>query len=457
MPRLTAEAVATPADAVAAPSDALHVWPIESGRRLGALLRDKLSVLIIGAVGLGTVLRLIWPSDMEYKFDEHYAYAHALTATPTLLGERSSVGLPNAGMGEWVYWLIAHIERLLVGGTPSPVALDRGVMLLNVLTLVVLVVFAVRVVSRREREPWLYATALLAVNPMAILFSRKLWIQSLLAPFTLAMLFAWWRRRTRGGAFTWGVLGLCLGQIHMTGFFLAPALVMWTALFDRRSVRWRWWLAGSAVGAVPLIPWVVHVLLMHSMGAHGMSALPHWEGSFWYFWLVTPIGRPILSSFGGDAMRLLAWPRLAGLPLHLVGLAEDVSLVAAVVIFAKALRAYLEDLLRSRAAGAGVRVRAARSDTTLVVSAAAVGFGILLTASGVLMYRHYITVAFILPFLFLALAGVRVGRLGKRLLTVIIIAQAVMSVGYLGYVHTHGGAPGGDYGYAYDSHGNVSR
>jgi hypothetical protein len=67
------------------------------------------------------------------------------------------------------------------------------------------------------------------------------------------------------------------------------------------------------------------------------------------------------------------------------------------------------------------------------------------------VYRHYITVAFILPFLFLALAGVRTGRLGRRLLTVIIVAQAVMSVGYLSYVHAHSGAPGGDYGYAYDS------
>jgi hypothetical protein len=447
MPRLTAEAVASP-------PGALQVWLAASRERLGALLRDRLSVFVLGAVGLGIVLRLIWPSDMEYKYDEHYAYVHALSATPGLLGERASVGIPNPGLGEWVYWLIAHVERLLFGATPSPVALDRGVMVLNALTLIALLAFVFKVVSRREREPWLYATALLAVNPMAILFSRKLWIECLLAPFALGWLFAWWRRRTRAGAFAWGLLGLWLGQIHMTGFFLAPALVLWTAMFDRRSVRWRWWLAGSAAGAVTLIPWVVHVLSTHSVGAaHGFSGLPRWTESFWYFWLVTPIGRPILSSFGSDTLSLLAWPRLAGVSLHLVGLAEDVSLVAAVIIFAKGLGAYLERRLGARAGARNEPVR--RSDTTLVVSAATVGFGVLLTASGVLMYRHYVTVAFILPFLLLALAGLTAGRLGRRLLTVIIIAQAVMSVGYLAYVHTHGGASGGDYGYAYDSHGNA--
>ncbi|HTX09274.1 MAG TPA: hypothetical protein VME22_11720 [Solirubrobacteraceae bacterium] len=418
--------------------------------RIGALLHDRLRAGVLGAVGLGIVLRLIWPSDMEYKGDEHYAYVHALVATPALLGQRASVGIPNPGMGEWVYWLIAHLERLLSGGAPSPVALDRGVMVLNVLTLVALMVFALRVVSPRERQPWLYATALQAVNPMAILFSRKLWIECLLAPFALGMLFAWWRRRTRAGAFAWGVLGLWLGQIHMTGLFLAPALVVWTALFDRRSVRWRWWVAGSALGAVTLIPWLLHLLSSHSAGAHNFSGILGSDGNFWYFWLTTPIGRPILTSFGSQAGNLLAWPQIAGVSVHLVGLAEDVSIVAAVITFAKAFGALLEGRLRPELGTDRVR----RSDTTLVVSAATIGFGILLTASGVVIWRHYVTVAFVLPFLFLALAGVRAGRLGRRLLTLIVIAQATMSVGYISYIHSNRGAPGGDYGYAFDSPGN---
>ena len=270
------------ADAVAPPSGALQPWPTQWRERVGALLQNRLRILVLGAVGLGLVLRLIWPSDMEYKNDEHYAYIHALSATPSLLGERASVGIPNPGMGEWVFWLVAHLERLLWDGTPSPVALDRGVMVLNAVALVALVAFVFKVVSPREREPWLYATALLAVNPMATLFSRKLWIECLLAPLSLAMLFAWWRRRSRGGAFAWGVLGLWLGQIHMTGLFLAPALVLWTALFDRRSVRWRWWLAGCAVGPVTLVPWLVHILSSHSVGAHNFSGILGANGNFWY-------------------------------------------------------------------------------------------------------------------------------------------------------------------------------
>ena len=39
---------------------------------------------------------------------------------------------------------------------------------------------------------------------------------------------------------------------------------------------------------------------------------------------------------------------------------------------------------------------------------------------------------------------------GRRLLTVLVVAEAALSVGYLTYIHVRGGAPGGDYGVAYD-------
>jgi hypothetical protein len=426
------------------PADYLGVMP-QSTVLWTRLPRERLAVAVYAAVAVGIGLRFLWPSDMEYKGDEQYVYAHAIAPAPLLLGDRASVGIPNPGMGQWLFWLMAHLMRLFSSSTPSPVGLDRGVILLNALALVGLLVFALKVVGAHERQPWLYAIALLALNPMSILFSRKLWIQCLLAPFALGALWGWWRRGTRGGAFAWGLVGLWLGQIHMTGLFFTAGFVLWTALFDRRSVRWRWWLVGSTLGALTLVPWLVHVLSSHAAPVHDLGHVL--RSDFWYFWLSTPVGHPLLVSFGSDAGRLLALPTVFGMPLHLVGIALGASVVCAVVILVKALASQIEARLSAGLAAA----RRPPSDSARAVSAGLVAYGVLLSASGVTIFRHYVIVASVLPFLFLAQAAMRAGRLGKPLLTAIIVAQAVVSIGYLSYIHTHGGAPSGDYGYAYDS------
>ncbi len=182
-------------------------------------MHRRAAVALGATLLLGVILRLVWPSDMEYKGDEMFLFHHATGPDPfPWVGQTSGVGTSNPGMGIWVYSLIAK------GLQPdSPVQLVRGVMVLNVIALVALAVFALKVVPPRQREPWLWGTALIAVSPLAVMFSRKLWIQSALPPFVIAMLFAWWRRGSRAGALAWGVLGAWLGQIHMTGFFFAGA------------------------------------------------------------------------------------------------------------------------------------------------------------------------------------------------------------------------------------------
>lgn len=77
------------------------------------------------------------------------------------------------------------------------------------------------------------------------------------------------------------------------------------------------------------------------------------------------------------------------------------------------------------------------------------GYGLLITASGVLIYRHYLIVAFALPFVTVAVAALLRPSRGRRLLTALVVAEAALSVQYLTYIHVRGGAPGGDYGVAY--------
>jgi hypothetical protein len=414
-------------------------------QRVGRLTLRRATLAVAAAVLVGAILRLIWPADMEYKGDERFLFAHATGSDPfPWLGQKSGVGTVNPGMGIWVYSLMA--KGL---GLASPVQLVRGVMLLNVIALVGLAAFALTIVPARQRETWLWATALVSVNPLAVLFSRKLWIQSVLPPFVVAMLVGWWRRGRRGGAFAWGLVGAWLGQIHMTGFFFAGGFAAWTALCDRRSVRWRWWLAGSVVGALTLVPWLVHTV------AHPGKPMRSWSNilppQFWVFSVSNTLGLslfrlPVVGSKQGFSGHLLRWPTFHGSSLYLVEVAIVVICVAALAIAALGL-----------AFAVWPRVRHARwprlgqaSDTGLSTAAFAVGFGVLITGSGVLIYRHYLIVAFALPFVVVAGAALARPRWGRPLLAVLLVAQAALSVLYLDYVHVRGRAVGGDYGVPYD-------
>jgi hypothetical protein len=406
-----------------------------------AAAAQRRAVVALGAVVvLGAVMRLVWPSDMEYKADERYLFGQATGANPfPWVGEASGVGTSNPGMGIWVYSLMVRAF-----GLDTPVSLVRGVMVLNVIALGALLVFALRVVPARQREPWLWATALLAVSPLAVLFSRKLWIQCVLPPFVMAALLGWWKRATRAGAFGWGLVGAWLGQIHMSGFFLAAGIVLWTALFDRRSVRWRWWLVGSLLGAATLVPWLGHILSTHSSPTR--SLLNTVEPLFWPFWVSYPLGYNLFSSFGSDAWKFLAWPTVDGVSLYLMLIAFALLTAAALAIYADALT--LAIWPRRRRAGRPLGGRA--TDTGLVLRGSFWGYGLLFTLSGFVFYRHYLIVAFALPFVSLAVCALLAPSRGRRLLTVLVVAEAAISVGYLTYIHVRGGVPGGDYGVAYD-------
>jgi hypothetical protein len=400
----------------------------------------RATVGLAAALLAGAILRLVWPGDMEYKADEMFLFHHATGSDPfPWVGQTSHVGTSNPGMGIWVYSLMAKGLQL-----NSPVQLVRGVMVLNVLALVALAVFALRVVPSRQREPWLWGTALVAVNPLAVLFSRKLWIQSALPPFVIAMLFAWWRRGHRAGALAWGVLGAWLGQIHMTGFLFAGGFAAWTALYDRRSVRWRWWLAGSLLGALTLVPWLVHVLSHEGAPTSSLANLI--QPRFWAFWISYPLGFNLLTSFGTDSWKLLAWPTVGGASLYLCAITFVVILIvgAAIAVEAFGLTIWPRRTQPDRPIGGR------GSHTGLAIRASVWGYGLLITASGVLIYRHYLIVAFALPFVTVAVAALLRPSRGHRLLAVLVVAQAALTVQYLTYVHVRGGAPGGDYGVAYD-------
>ena len=83
-------------------------------------------------------------------------------------------------------------------------------------------------IPRGRREPWLWALALWAVNPLAVVYERKIWPPSVLPIFFVAMLCGWWYRRHWLGSFLFALVATIAGQIHPTAAFLAVAILAWT-------------------------------------------------------------------------------------------------------------------------------------------------------------------------------------------------------------------------------------
>jgi hypothetical protein len=402
---------------------------------------------------VGALLRLLWLEDMEYKFDERFMFDASGRIGPSQpwpwTGMTSGVGLPNPGMSIWVFVLL---RKLFLAD--RPVELARAVVIMNVLALGCILYFAYRVVSSSEREFWLWALALVAVNPTAIQLERKIWAQSVLPVFSMLLLLGFWNRKTRWGAFLWGVLGACVGQIHMSGFFFGLGLLLWVLVWDRSEgqrlpeARWLPWLAGAVLGSLPLIPWLTHLgSLPHQ--AHGFSWLRPLGMNFWFLWATAPLGLHLGYSLGTSAfLDFLRTPVMkGGIPTYLCALAHSVALGAGAWIFWQAGKAVRRQLAQHPGTLREL-VGIGGTPTAFVKSAGLFGFGLLLTLSTVKIFRHYLIIAYPLQYLWLAhLALPEKG--GRIALSVLLSALLLLSVLFLTYIHLNHGAAHGDYGVAY--------
>lgn len=398
---------------------------------------DPWPVFLCAALLLGAVLRLSFPGDIEYKGDEQTMFNFAQTVGVSQpwpgLGMLSGGQVQNPGMSVWV---LVALARTLHATTPPEMA--RAVQLLNILGLAVLAFFSLRVLPERERQPWCWATAMAAVSPVAILFQRKIWAQSTLPLFCVLFWMAWHYRKNRTGAFLWGLLGICLGQIHLSGFYLMAGVFLWT-IFRERDTRWGYWLAGTLVGAVPLIPWVRYALAGSGKGFGLMNLYWLIFPKYWIYWITDSLGLGLTHSMKeAGFLDFLKFPFIGSWGTCLVGVLHLVILAAAIRLFvvAKGKGKFREGI-------------ADRSETAMAVNATLWAVGILMTLSCFKINQHYLIMTFPLEWVWLSRLGLLDGRWGKRCLGAIWTAQLLISMAFLAYLHIHHGVPAGDYGTAY--------
>ena len=403
---------------------------------------SKRSAVFLSLVLLaGMILRLIWVGDMEYKTDEAYMFQKLLAVGHTepwpWLGVSSGVYIRNPGLSVWIFlWL-----GKLIGAT-SPTDLCRAVQLLNCLAVALIIPFAFWFVERSQRESWLWAAALAAVNPFAVLYHRKIWAQSVLPFFVMLFLMSWWKRSTRLGAFFWGLVGAFLGQIHMSGFFLAFGFTLWAALFDRKNVSWKTWFLGSCVGSLTLIPWIIHVFTAHTGHSAVFGLQEAVQFRYFVFWITDPLGlhlgNPLGVSNGNGVLQqlgdFLRYPLLGGHATWLVAGAHIGILVSALWLL---VSAKLKEVLFGK------------GETAFAQNAALWGYGLVITFATIHIYRFYLLVTFPLEFLWLSRLGLSDQRRGRLVLGCMVGFQLVISAMFIYYIHVNGGAVHGDYGRSY--------
>jgi hypothetical protein len=406
---------------------------------------------LVLAVFLGAFLRLAWVNDMEYKREEAWTFERTQNVGKTesfpWLGMPNSVEVPHPGMSVWVFLGLGKIF-----GVEEPTDLGRACQIANVGAILLLTFFVLRVVPKEEREPWLWAIALVSVNPLSVVLHRKIWPPSILPIFVVFLLISWWFRDRRWGAAVWGFAGVLLWQVHPAGLFVACGFALWAVLFDRHRVSWLSWFAGSLVGAIPLIPWLRSVWM--TMGEHPLKAR-QWvhmvELKFWTRWVTEPFGISVHYSLDKDFSDFLSYPLFLGQPTYFVGLLHVVlAALAGIVIIRGSWR-----LLQER--GKWVeRFIGRESQTAFTQNACLWGFGILFTASCLPIHRHYMVITFPLMFLWVArLAIAKTGqscdaqKLGRSLLFALCVTQFLLSVSFLGYIHANQRFIRGDYGTPY--------
>ena len=399
------------------------------------------------ACSLGIAMRVLYPADTAWLNDQKWNFQHGSTIGGTepwtWIGMESGGGVRNPGMSIWCF-----VGLIRVFHVSSPEQLSIIVSLLSITALLLLGMYALWGMEGGDRNDWLGAGAIAAVNPTAIWLDRVIWCQSLLPlPMTIFWIGVWNRKRW-WGAFLWGAIGACLGQIHMAGFFAEAAVFLWIFLFRPRAVCWWAFATGTLLASWPLIPWIRYLLGGH-YHRQAWSFWTHPPGKVWAWWLIADSGLATkyeaFNFWRRPFIAFLKQPLIKGHPTFFMLFVHVLLLVVLVVALytsARQLFSWREDWRMNFIFG--------KSETGFLLRASVIGFAGLLTLLPAPVFVHYFLAVFPMGFIWL----VRILRAGtpravggeNRLLMVVAVLQLAISITAAIYVHQNFGADRGSFG-----------
>lgn len=237
-------------------------------------------ILITAVILLAAVLRMGWPGLTEFKADEarliKLSFEMAEFQTFPIRGISSSVGLPNFPINVWLYAIPLFFWKHIYAPT-----IFTG--LLNTIAVALSYWFV--------RRYWGWQAALVtavmfAVSPWAVMHSRKIWAQNLLAIFVMGWAISATlclvERRTK-----W-IIGMLLCaavafQIHLAAVSLFPATGLLLLIFWRR-IPWKWLLIGSGLALLTAVPFLYYLLTYNGAGLESLSNSAGDVSRSWFSW-----------------------------------------------------------------------------------------------------------------------------------------------------------------------------
>jgi len=395
----------------------------------------------------GVILRFIWASDMEWKVDEKWMFEKAQEIAKSSswlpVGMQSGGGIVNPGMSLWVFVVFSFF-------TSDPVVMVRFIMALNVLAIIGFLIFIYKRVDASQKIIWLWGIALASVNPLEVLFARKIWAQDVLPLFTFIVILANSHRDKKLGAFFWGMIGALLGQIHMSGFFFAFGLFLFSLIYDlynKRKFRWQYWLVGSIIGGIGLIPWIAQLVEGEGSTPARLAIKHIFQFNFYLYWFIDSTGLNLMYSLREHFWDFMKLPRIAGIPLFIVSVAHLFLLVFAGFIVKRIVDYLIKAIKLFKSSRLKERLIMNLNITDFFLLSILLGLGIFMTLAGITIHPHYLIVAFPFPFIFLA----KMVYPRKKLFIWVLISQLFLTITFLFYIHINEGAPEGDYGKTYKS------
>lgn len=389
--------------------------------------------LLLAALVAGAALRFMWPGVLELKADERRFLAAAVSAQrgEPLPEFPTSLTVPNPPLAIWGYAAAARAF-----GFDTLQALSR---LAAVTAMAALIGFTllVRQWPAADRDRWQAALALAAVNPLAVLWHRKLWVIAIL-PIVLVMFWAGWSRRERaGGAAGAGAAAIVAAQLHLSAALLLLAAFLVDRIRDRRG-RVMWMLIGAAAAGVPAVPWLYRVARDLPVALAGAWSLGEsLTFKLWTLGLSEAAGLVMSHVLGPQARDYYREPLVHGYPTWAGLIATAASVAICALMMGRAVAQGGWRALRCSEAGPRTR------------DALAVGcvYLALFTISGLPIYRHYTAAIFPLTFLWLAAVQIDADRARARYWWIALVAaQAMQTVLLLQHLAAHAGAPLGEFG-----------
>lgn len=386
-------------------------------------------------ISLGTILRLIWPENMEWKFDEQWMFEHAKSFADAsswpMLGMESGGKVKNPALSVWIFILFSLFAK-------TPLGLLSWVQWLNVFTIGSWLLL-IKKIKHRFKEEIFLGLALFSVSPLPILFSRKIWAQNVLPFFTLGIYVSFINRASFMGAFLWGLIGGLIGQIHMSGFFFSFSIFITVFvkefLIDKRKYSsWTGWLSGSVLSFIPMIPWIKY-LLEKSQG-HSESVF-HFADIFKFRFItynfMDVTGLNLKYSLGKNFYEFFKFGLGFGFYSYF-NLVILICLALIAIVFGTQLIKNIK----------GLRITCSDSFTLFSISIL-LTFGLIFTMTGLKIRPHYLIILYPFPFFWFAI----VMKKYSRLIWATICLQLLLSYNFLSFINYKQNIDLGDYGKTY--------